>query len=167
MGDRALSTLAQVRSLAPWRGTLPSRRSVLVGVSAMGGLVLIYVLVIAIAQSPAHALDQLAADAPLVGLVVVAFGVQVALFAELRAVSRRNRRGAAAGAAGTGASTMAMLACCGHHVADLLPIVGLSAAAVFLEQVKTPLILVGVATNVVGIVLIARELGRARAIARP
>jgi hypothetical protein len=55
-----------------------------------------------------------------------------------------------------------MLACCAHHLVDLLPLVGLSAAAVFLNAYKTPLVLVGIGMNVVGIVVIARQLRRAR-----
>jgi hypothetical protein len=55
-----------------------------------------------------------------------------------------------------------MLACCAHHVADLLPLVGLSAAAVFLNQYKTPLLLVGLGMNLAGIMVIARQLRLAR-----
>lgn len=55
-----------------------------------------------------------------------------------------------------------MLTCCAHHLVDLLPLVGLSAAAVFLNAYKTPLFLVGIGMNVIGIVVIARQLQRAR-----
>jgi hypothetical protein len=41
-------------------------------------------------------------------------------------------------------------------------LVGLSAAAVFLNAYKTPLFVVGIGMNLVGIVLIARRLGAAR-----
>jgi hypothetical protein len=40
--------------------------------------------------------------------------------------------------------------------------VGLSAAAVFLNQYKTPLLLLGLAMNLLGIVVIARQLRLAR-----
>ena len=43
-----------------------------------------------------------------------------------------------------------MLACCAHHLVDLLPLVGLSAAAVFLNVYKTPLFLLGITMNVIG-----------------
>jgi hypothetical protein len=55
-----------------------------------------------------------------------------------------------------------MLACCAHHLVDLLPLVGLSAAAVFLNAYRTPLFLLGIAMNVFGIVVIGRRLDRAR-----
>jgi hypothetical protein len=54
-------------------------------------------------------------------------------------------------AASTGTSTAAMLACCAHHVSDVLPILGISDAAVFLGAYKTPLLWVGLAMNLAGI----------------
>lgn len=137
-------------------------RSALLGATAGTTLLGLYVGAIAVAQGPAHAIEQLMLDAPYVLAVTLGFAVQVSLFSELRRVNGRHRAGAAATAAGTGASTAAMLACCAHHVADLLPLVGLSAAAVLLGEFKTPLLVLGLATNAVAIVLIARELRRAR-----
>ena len=55
-----------------------------------------------------------------------------------------------------------MLACCAHHLVDLLPLVGLSAAAVFLNAYKTPLFLVGIGMNLIGIIVIGRQLRKAR-----
>jgi hypothetical protein len=54
-------------------------------------------------------------------------------------------------AASTGTSTAAMLACCAHHVSDVLPFLGVSGAAVFLGANKTPLLWVGLAMNLAGI----------------
>jgi len=137
-------------------------RSVAAGIVAAAALLGVYLGIVSLAQGVEHALWQLAADSPFVGLIVAGFGRQVALFVELRAVDRRHRAAAAVTAAGTGTSAAAMLACCAHHLVDLLPLVGLSAAAVFLNAYKTPLFVVGITMNVVGIVVIARQLRRAR-----
>jgi hypothetical protein len=148
------------RSLPP---TLPiGPRSVAVGLVGSAVLIGIYLGIISLAQGVEHALAQLAADAPFVGLIAAGFGTQIALFAELRAVDRHHRAAAAVTAAGTGTSTAAMLACCAHHLVDLLPLVGMSAAAVFLNAYRTPLFLIGIGMNVIGIVIIARQLRRAR-----
>ena len=66
-------------------------------------------------------------------------------------------------AASTGTSTAAMLACCAHHVADILPLIGVSAAAVFLDTYKLPLLVLGLAMNALGVAVLWRELRRARA----
>ena len=158
MGNRLVTAVAQ-----PIRPTLPvAPQSIVVGV--IGGVTLlgIYLAIISLAQGVDHALEQLAADAPFVGLIAAGFGTQIALFAELRAVDRHHRAAAAVTAAGTGTSAAAMLACCAHHVVDLLPLVGLSAAAVFLDAYKTPLFLVGIGMNLIGIAVIGRQLSRAR-----
>lgn len=151
---------ALARPLFP---TLPiGPRSVATGIVGAAALLGVYLGIISLAQGAEHALAQLAADAPFVGLIAAGFGTQIALFAELRAVDRHHRAAAAVTAAGTGTSAAAMLACCAHHLVDLLPLVGLSAAAVFLNAYKTPLFLVGIGMNLVGIVVIARQLQRAR-----
>ena len=147
----------------PLRPTLPiGPRSIAAGVVGAAVLLGIYLGIIGLAQGVEHAFEQLATDALFVGLTTAGFGTQIALFVELRAVDRRHRAATAVTAAGTGTSAAAMLACCAHHLVDLLPLVGLSAAAVFLNAYKTPLVLVGIGMNVVGIVVIARQLQRAR-----
>jgi len=137
-------------------------RSVAIGVAGAAGLLGVYLAIISLAQGAEHALAQLAADAPFVGLFAAGFGTQIALFAELRAVDRHHRAAAAVTAAGTGTSAAAMLACCAHHLVDLLPILGLSAAAVLLNAYKTPIFLLGIGMNVLGIIIIGRQLQRAR-----
>ncbi len=147
----------------PLRPTVPvASRSILAGVIGAASLLGVYLAIISVAQGVDHAFEQLSADSLFVGLIAAGFGIQIALFAELRAVDRHHRAAAAVTAAGTGTSAAAMLACCAHHVVDLLPLVGLSAAAVFLDAYRTPLFLVGIGMNVIGIIIIGRQLRRAR-----
>jgi len=142
---------------------LPIRaRSIAAGVVAATALLGVYFTIISLAQGVEHAFDQVAADALFVGLIAAGFGTQIGLFVELRAVDRRHRAAAAVTAAGTGTSAAAMLACCAHHLVDLLPVIGLSAAAVLLNAYKTPLFVLGITMSVIGIVVIARQLQRAR-----
>ena len=151
---------AIARSLRP---ALPiSPRSIAAGVVGAGVLLGLYLGIVSVAQGVEHALQQLATDALFVGFISVGFGTQIALFAELRVLDRQHRAAAAVTVAGTGTSAAAMLACCAHHLVELLPLVGLSAAAVFLNAYKTPLLFVGIGMNVIGIVIIARQLQRAR-----
>jgi hypothetical protein len=147
----------------PARSTLSiGPRSFAAGIVAAAALLGLYLGIISLAQGVEHAFEQLGADAPFVGLIAAGFGIQIALFSELRAFDRRHRAAAALTAAGTGTSAAAMLACCAHHLVDLFPLVGLSAASVFLNAYRTPLFLIGIGTSVVGIVVIARQLVRAQ-----
>jgi hypothetical protein len=55
-----------------------------------------------------------------------------------------------------GVSTTSMVACCAHHVTDVLPILGISAAVVFLNQFQNLFIILGVLSNLIGINLMLR-----------
>jgi hypothetical protein len=48
-----------------------------------------------------------------------------------------------------------MVACCAHHATDVLPLVGLSAAATFLAEYLILFMLVGLTMNLVGIGVIS------------
>jgi hypothetical protein len=59
-------------------------------------------------------------------------------------------------------STVAMVACCAHHVTDVLPILGLTATAAFLAEYRTIFMLVGLSTTLLGIVVMLIILMRER-----
>lgn len=141
------------------------RVALAVGVGAAGSLALIglYLGVVTWAQGSEHALELLWDDRLFVGAISLGFGTQVGLFAYVRMLQHAMARSSVALAgAGTATSSVSMVACCAHHLADVLPIVGLSGLAVFLVDFRTPLMLLGIATNVVGIAVMLRELRRMR-----
>ena len=53
----------------------------------------------------------------------------------------------------TVASGMAMVACCAHHAVELFPILGLSAAALFLSDYQEQFLIFGVVANLMGILM--------------
>ena len=65
------------------------------------------------------------------------------------------------GASG-GTSATAMVACCLHHVTNVLPILGISAATAFLARYQRPFMQLGLAMNLVGILVMLVTLQRAR-----
>lgn len=142
------------------------RRPVLaVAFGVLGGVALVglYLGIVTWAQGSEHALDLLWEDRFFVGAVALGFGTQVGLFSYVRMVQHAMARGSVAlTGAGTATSSVSMVACCAHHLADVLPIVGLSGLAVFLVDFRVPLMLLGIATNLVGIALMLRELRRMR-----
>jgi hypothetical protein len=44
-----------------------------------------------------------------------------------------------------------MVACCAHHVSDVLPLLSLSAAATFLAEYRLPFMAAGLVINLIGI----------------
>ena len=134
-------------------------RSIRNGVIAVAGMVTFYVVVVWWASgSRGHLADQLERDWYLVGIVATGFGLQMALVSELRRRHRLHATAAAASGAGAGASVTGMIACCAHHIADLLPILGLSGAATFLYDYRLAFVAVGVAINGLGIAIAAHRL---------
>ena len=125
------------------------------GLAAALGLLAFYLGIITLAQGWAHAVEQLADDRWFVGVIAAGFGTQVGLFAHLRGLHARAAAGGVA--TSTGTSTVAMLACCAHHLAELLPIIGLSGAAIFLNAYKTPLLWLGIAMNLLGVLYLLRQ----------
>ncbi len=116
----------------------------------------VYLSIVTLAQGWNHAVELFWQDKLLVAPIIVGFGTQIGLYTFLRVGLHTTTRGAGAMAgAGGGTSTAAMVACCAHHVTDTLgvPLVGLSAATTFLANYKVPFMLLGLAMNLVGIVI--------------
>lgn len=131
------------------------------GLAASMVMLAIYLTIVGLAQDWAQAVNLLVQDKFLIAPITLSFGVQVALYAYLRAIIRiRSRESAAMTGASGGTSTVAMVACCAHRAADLLPLLGLSAAAGFLAAYKTPFMIIGLAVSCVGIFLISRRIVR-------
>lgn len=124
----------------------------------IGGLALlfIYFSILALLNSPAHAWEQFLEMWYWILLLAAGFGVQVGLYTHIRMAHRLQQANTTAVAASGGMSTVSMAACCAHHLVDVLPLLGLSAAAIFLVKYQTFFILVGVMSNLVGITIMLR-----------
>lgn len=136
-------------------------RPVLFGLVAVAALLGVYLGLITLAQGWAHAVEQLGEDRWFVGVIAAGFGTQVGLFAYLRSLHGKAMAGGVAASSGT--STAAMLACCAHHLTDVLPVLGLSGAAVLLNAYKTPLLWLGIVMNVAGVTYMWWQIRRQRA----
>lgn len=137
--------------------------SIAAGILGALALVGLYLGLVTWAQGSEHALELLWGDRLFVGLISAGFGTQIGLFIYLRLLQRAmQRESVALAGAGTATSSISMVACCAHHLADVLPIVGLSGLAVFLVEFRTPLLLLGIATNVAGITVMLRQVRRVR-----
>ncbi len=87
--------------------------------------------------------------------IIAGFGIQAALYAILKfrifaPASATGPSGVLMGASGT-TSTVAMLACCVHHVTDVLPILGLTAATTFLARYRPAFLWISLGMTLAGI----------------
>ncbi len=149
---------------------MSGRRRVLIPVAAglVGALALtgLYFAIVSWAESPSHALELFWEDRFIVTPIILGFGVQVGLYTVLKKrlfmpISDTGPSGALTGAGG-GTSAVAMVACCAHHVTDVLPLVGLTAAATFLAEYRAAFMLIGLGTTLLGILVMLFILVRER-----
>jgi len=134
----------------------------LLGSTLMAG---IYFGILAWAQGWEDAQDIFLANRWFVLPIWIAFGIQAALYSILRfrlfvPTTSAGHTGAMMGTSG-GTSVTAMVACCLHHITDVLPILGLSAVATFLTRYQRPFMLAGLGLNAIGIVVMLVILYRA------
>lgn len=128
-----------------------------IGVGLSGGIFLtaIYFGIVSWAESPQHAAELFWQDRWVVVPIILGFGIQVALYTILKLrlfipLDGTGSSGPMVGASST-TSTIAMVACCLHHVTDVLPILGLTAAATFLANYRLAFMWVGLGTTFIGI----------------
>jgi hypothetical protein len=138
------------------------------GAFLLGSLLIaaIYFGILIWAQGWDSALDIFVPNRWYVIPIWISFGVQAALYSILRfrlfvPAKSTAHTGAVLGTSG-GTSVTAMVACCLHHVTDVLPVLGLSAAATFLTRYQRPFMLVGLGMNLVGVLVMLIILYRER-----
>ena len=139
---------------------------IVVGLLGSVTLTGLYFVIVSWAESPQHALELFWDDRWIIIPIILGFGVQAGLYTVLKKrlflpVASIGPSGPMMGAGG-GSSTIAMVACCAHHVADVLPILGLTAAATFLAQYRITFMLVGLGTTLLGILIMLLILLKAR-----
>jgi Cu+-exporting ATPase len=90
------------------------------------------------------------------------FGTQIGLYVYLKQVlALHHAAGTMVVASGT-TSTAAMLACCAHYLANVLPIVGAAGLVTLVAQYQVELFWVGLAFNAAGIAFVGNRILQAR-----
>lgn len=121
----------------------------------MAGMIMfaVYFSILSISNSFSHAINQFFGLWYWILLLVIGFGVQIGLYSYIKNMHHMSKAVKAEVAATGTMSTGSMIACCAHHLTDVLPIIGLSAASLFLVKYQLLLIAVGVSSNFIGITI--------------
>lgn len=122
------------------------------GTAGSSILIVFYVVVLTLANSPIHVLEQFIMFWPWLSLLIVGFGVQVGLYSFIRYRIQEKSAQASIIAAG-GVSAGSMVACCAHHLVDVMAVMGMSAAFVLLAQYQFFFIILGVVGNLIGVIM--------------
>ncbi|MFA5991753.1 MAG: hypothetical protein WC794_05930 [Candidatus Doudnabacteria bacterium] len=91
--------------------------------------------------------------------LAIGFGIQIGLYSYLRqAIKQHNMRGAGKTVAVTGTtSTLSMISCCAHYLANIVPILGVAGFFSVIAQYQVEFFWVGLLFNLFGIIYIIRK----------
>jgi len=130
---------------------LKNKKFILIGFIAGFALLILYFLILSLANSFGHAREQFSQMWYWILLLLVGFGIQVGLYSFIRE-KFKTVPGRVLATSG-GISTGSMIACCLHHLVDVLPIMGLAALSLFLIKYQVLFLVVGILSNLIGIAI--------------
>lgn len=143
------------------------KKEIISGFLGSIGLLLFYFLVMGVSSGSWSAtLSQFKDLWYWMVILSAGFGTQIGLFVYLRNCVKNPQglhHSKKVAATSTGTSAVSMVACCAHHLSDVLPIIGLSGAAVFLTKYQIPLIILGIAMNMFGILYMLQQIKKVKA----
>lgn len=122
------------------------RTSFSAGLAGAMLLLFFYFSLLTLVQSFSHAVEQFRHLWYWIVLLSLGFGIQAALYIYVKNEAAASASVAASG----GVSGVSMVACCAHHLTDILPVLGASALAVFLTRYQIFFIVIGVLSNLNG-----------------
>ncbi len=136
------------------------------GIIGAAGLILFYFIVMGLSsRSWSATISQFKDLWYWMILLSAGFGTQIGLYSYLRDCAKKSHMmqgSKAIAATSTGTSATAMIACCAHHLTEALPLIGLSAASVFLTRYQIPLIIFGVVMNGMGFAYMFKQIRKVK-----
>lgn len=112
-------------------------------------LVALYVVVLAFGNSLQHAFETFRQLWYWMLPIILGFGTQMGLFVYVRKLGARMHSSTIVASTGTG--SMSMIACCAHHLVDVLPLMGLAGLAGLLAVYQNLFLLAGVISVFAGL----------------
>ena len=102
-----------------------------------------------------YPLSQLKALNPWISILIVGFGIQSGLFGLIRKgqmLRFHNKQANVSMGTSSAFSGISMVACCAHHLADVIPVLGLAGLSLFLTEFQKEFLIVGVGINLIGVI---------------
>ncbi|MBI4044734.1 MAG: hypothetical protein HY392_03420 [Candidatus Diapherotrites archaeon] len=135
---------------------MKKRNPLALGLAGFAGLFFIFFGILAIANSPSHAWQQFIAGWYWILPLTLGFGTQIGLYVWMQnRLLEKSLVGKEIAASGT-VSGASMVACCAHHAADILPLAGLGAFALFFDKYQPAFIATGLFSNALGTIFMLK-----------
>jgi len=133
----------------------------LAGLTAALALLAVYFGLLTLVSGWPFTLEQFGSFWPYLVALAAGFGIQIALYGHLRRLVRGSAAHGKVLAASGATSTAAMVSCCAHYLANLLPIVGATGLVTLATQYQVEFFWVGLAFNAAGIAYIGAKVSAA------
>jgi Cu+-exporting ATPase len=133
-----------------------------IGIAACAALLVLYFGVLGLLSGWQFALSQFAQYWPYVIALALGFGAQVALYVYLRRLAQAHHHAHHAVTASGTTSGAAMLACCTHYLANILPFLGAAGVVSLVAQYQIELFWLALAFNLAGLAFIGGQVWSAK-----
>ena len=130
-------------------------KAICAGVLAFGLLLSVYFGVLTLVSGWGFTLEQFADSWHYIVALAIGFGIQVGLYSFLRSIARQCDGAGKVAAVSGGTSAAAMISCCTHYLANMVPILGATGVVALVGQYQVELFWVGLAFNLGGVSYIA------------
>jgi len=134
-------------------------KAILVAMLGMAALLGLYLVLLTLVAGWGFTLEQWRTYWPYVIALALGFGIQAGLYAWLRLGMQARHAGKVVAVTGT-TSGVAMVSCCTHYLANLLPALGATGVVSLVGQYQVELFWFGLAANLAGIVFIGRRVAQ-------
>ena len=131
------------------------------GVVAFGLLLTAYFGVLTLVSGWKFTLSQFSEFWFYILPLAAGFGLQVALYSQLRQLLHQSKDARTVMAASGTTSTAAMISCCAHYLVNVAPVLGATGLVTFAAQYQVEFFWVGLAFNAAGIAYIGNKLWNA------
>lgn len=133
-------------------------KPLLYGILASAILLGVYFVTLSLVSGWSFAQSQFLTFWYFIVSLAIGFGVQVGLYIHLKYLARDGHEtGKLLGVTGT-TSTAAMISCCAHYLANLLPLLGAAGIVTFVAQYQVKLFWIGLLFNLGGILYITSRI---------
>ena len=133
-------------------------KPIVYGSLASGILLGVYFSILSLVSGWGFAKGQFSLFWYFIASLAVGFGIQIGLYAYLKELIKGGQgNGKVLGVTGA-TSTAAMISCCAHYLANLLPVLGVTGLVTFVAQYQVKLFWVGIFFNIAGIIYMANRI---------
>ena len=119
-------------------------------------LLIVYFSIVTLVSGWGFAQDQFSKFWYFIVTLAIGFGIQVALFSYLKNSVKQNVSSRVVTTSGV-TSTAAMISCCSHYLANILPILGITGFITIVTQYQIQLFWVGLVANLGGILYMTNK----------